>query len=69
MFAASELLSFSTIDHFACSRSVLNSISEAGVIHSGENTSNHSAIFAKLLFGELDEQVEQTKPDKRVNWE
>ena len=34
-----------TIDHFACNEILYKSIVEAGVIHSGENMSNHSAIY------------------------
>ena len=69
MFSANGILSFSTIDHFAYSRRLLTKLYEARVIHSGENTSNHSAIFARLNLGEFDEQLEQNKQVKRVNWE
>ena len=41
---------FSTIDHFACSELLFKSIKEAGVIHCGENTSNHSTIYTKVSF-------------------
>ena len=43
-------------------------ISEAGVIHSGENTSNHSAIFVKLKVGDLDLSMETPSPPPRVSW-
>ena len=60
---------FSTIDHFACSIHLFPVISEAGVIHSGANPSNHSAIFAKLDVGQIDLNLEQTKSPKRVVWD
>ena len=41
------LASFSILDHFVTNQRVFEAISEAGVIHSGENPSNHSAIFTK----------------------
>ena len=50
---------YSTIDHFATSRRVFDDIIEAGVIHSGENLSNHSAIFIKIKVGNLDLQLEK----------
>ena len=68
MSKANGTLSFSTIDHFACTRRVFPSILEAGAIHSGENPSNHSAIFAKLLVGEVDLNMEKIKAPKRVDW-
>ena len=65
---ANQVPAFSTIDHFAASQRVLQSVEEAGVIHSGLNPSNHSAIFAKLQVGELNVDVENIKTEKRVNW-
>jgi hypothetical protein len=65
---ANGVSSFSTIDHFACSRGVFPAISEAGVIHSGSNPSNHSAIYAKLEVGEIDLNLEKIKASKRVDW-
>ena len=58
----------STIDHFACSRGVFPIISEAGVIHSGANNSNHSAIFAKLAIGEINLSKEKNIAPKHVDW-
>jgi hypothetical protein len=62
------IASYSTIDHFVTSQRVYSVISEAGVIHSGENTSNHSAIYAKLRVGELDFSLETPSPTPRVSW-
>ena len=59
MSTANGTKSVSTIDHFACSRRILNIISEAGVIHSGANSSNHSPIFVKLDIGNLDLKTEK----------
>ena len=59
----------STIDHFACSRSILPIITEAGVLHSGDNTSNHSAIFAKLTVGNIKEQADHVNSEKKVDWD
>ena len=58
----------SIIDHFVGNTSVLNSVTEAGVIHTGENPSNHSPIFAKLEIGFIDGSTESVKNEKRVSW-
>ena len=60
--------SYSTIDHFGVSQGLFNAISEAGVIHSGENTSNHSAIFMKVRLEALDLSTEKTLQTPRVGW-
>ena len=65
---ANKTPAFSTIDHFAGSQQVFRSVAEAGVVHSGNNPSNHSAIYSKLQVGELNVAVENIKPEKRVNW-
>ena len=59
---------FSTIDHFACSLRLFPLISEAGAIHSGENTSNHSAIYAKLNIGAIDISEEKIAASKHIDW-
>jgi hypothetical protein len=38
----------SVIDHFVSTENVFKLVSEAGVIHSGEYISNHSAIYCKI---------------------
>ena len=43
-------------------------VSEAGVIHSGENLSNHSAIYSKVKVGSLDLTVETATPQQRSCW-
>ena len=60
--------SFSTLDHFVTTQRVYNAISDAGVIHSGENPSNHSAIYAKLKVGELDLSMETPSVPVRIQW-
>ena len=58
----------STIDHFACNQRLLPLIAEAGAIHSGENPSNHSAIYAKIDFGDIDTSEEIITPTKHIDW-
>ena len=45
-----------------------NVVTESGVIHSGENPSNHSPIYLKIELGGLDFRTEKINPEKRVNW-
>ena len=59
---------YSIIDHFACNQRLLPIISEAGVIHSGANTSNHSAIFAKLNIGDINISEEKVTSTKHIEW-
>ena len=59
----------STIDHFASNRTLYNLIAEAGVVHAGDNPSNHSPIFAKIVFDVDTNYAEVAKSNKRVNWE
>ena len=59
---------FSTIDHFVLSPQVYHAVSEAGVIHSGSNPSNHSAIFAKVKVEELDLNLETVSSQARSSW-
>ena len=60
--------SFSTLDHFVTSQRIFRAISEAGVIHSGDNPSNHSPIFLKVKVGQLDLSMESPSPPARVRW-
>ena len=59
---------FSTIDHFALSRRLIAATIDGGVIHSGENTSNHSAIYIKLDARLLNLKLEVPKNEKRTSW-
>ena len=59
----------STIDHFAGNAVLYNSVLEAGVIHSGENPSNHSPIFTKLDLGNIDITTEKSNNKKRIVWD
>ena len=65
---ANQVASYSTIDHFAMSDRLFAAVSEAGVIHSGENMSNHSATYSKLKVGTLDLTVESVTPQQRSCW-
>ena len=65
---ANQVASLSTIDHFAASQAVLLGVSEAGVLHEGENPSNHSAIYTKLNVGKFSTEVERIESEKRTNW-
>ena len=60
--------SYSTIDHFVTSPGIFNAISDAGVIHSQENTSNHSAIYMKVKIGDLNLATEESTETPRVGW-
>ena len=66
---ARGVASFSTLDHFVTTQRVYDAISEAGVVHSGENPSNHSAIFAKIRIEELDLTLESHTPPVRIQWQ
>ena len=52
-------VSYSVIDHFAVNESLFGKIESAGVIHSGENLSNHEAIFLKIKVGNVDPKLEK----------
>ena len=58
----------STIDHFACSRLLYDSIKEAGVIHCSENMSNHSAIYAKFTVSKLNHKIEAVNEGSKIMW-
>ena len=66
-----NVVTYSTIDHFACNRDLLPTIMEAGVIHTGGHNSNHSAIYAKLQLGDIDCSTEASPRslEKRVSWD
>ena len=61
-------ISFSTIDHFASSSRLFQSITEADVIHSGLNFSNHSPIFVKFNCGNLNLKMETVNIPCKVSW-
>ena len=63
-----DLVTNSTIDHFFVSQRVYGVIEEAGVIHSGENTSDHSPIYVKFNVGNLDLSLEESNIPLRVKW-
>ena len=60
--------SYSTLDHFVTSQRLYSAISDAGVIHSGDNPSNHSPIFLKVKVGELDLSMELPSAPTRIQW-
>ena len=59
---------FSTIDHFVLSKRLLDSVVDARVVHSGDNPSNHSAIYLKIDTGFLNLVLEHPKIEERANW-
>ena len=58
-------MSSSVIDHFVSNDVLLNAVTEAGVIHAGDNPSNHSPIFAKFKMNGIDPSVEQVRDKYR----
>jgi len=50
---------FSTIDHFAANPRTVKAVTEANVIHSGSNLSDHSPIYCKINVGQLDAKIEK----------
>ena len=57
----------STIDHFVCKSSVIDSIVEAGVIHDTENISNHSPIFMKLVMNDININIQNNYSEKKAS--
>ena len=43
-------------------------MTEAGVIHAGDNPSNHSPIYTKLQLNGIDPSTEPPVYQQRVNW-
>ena len=68
MFVSENSSSFSTIDHFVSNNQVLNAVTEAGVLHNAQNTSNHSPIFVKIYVGHLQVNTEKSKSSPRTSW-
>ena len=46
-----------------------SAVKEAGVIHSGENLSNHSAIYLKVSLGDIELSMEEPSREKQVSWQ
>ena len=59
---------FSNVDHFAGSERLYNSVIEFNVIHSGQNTSDHDPIYAKLSVGELEVTTEEQTKSSIPSW-
>ena len=59
---------FSTLEHFAVSQGLMESIINAGVIHFGENQSSYSAIFLKFNTAPLNLSLEKPCTVKRACW-
>ena len=59
----------SIIDHFATSSRLYSSVTEAGVLHSGENISNHSAIYMKINLGKVELSLENEVRVKKISWD
>ena len=64
-----DIATFSTIDHFASTTNVYDVIVEAGVIHSGENLSNHAAIYAKINLGNIEVKTEALPNTRKISWD
>ena len=62
------MASYSTIDHFIASPHIYNSVLEASVIHSGDNTSNHSPIYCKINIGDIDTNTESVDSKSKPSW-
>ena len=62
-------MTYSTIDHLAISQRLFASVTEAGVIHCGQNMSNHSPIYCKLQVEALDHAQEVITPPLRSSWD
>ena len=63
-----DVATFSTLDHFSISPRLLTAVGDAGVIHSGENMSNHSAIFIKIEIGTLGLELDNAVYVPRSSW-
>ena len=68
-YSNNEEIFTSKIDHFAGNLNVYNAVKEAGVLHSGDNPSNHSPIYLKIKLGGINFATERPHGEKRVNWE
>ena len=67
-YVSNNVTPLSTIDHFVARSAVYDAVQDAGVIHNGENTSNHSTIFfARVAIGELDYSLESQQIVASVN--
>ena len=66
--ARNNLVSYSTIDHFAMSERLFAAVTEAGVIHSGQNMSSHAPIYCKITVESLDQTLETKTPHVRSCW-
>ena len=65
---ANDTASFSTIDHFAISPMLEKVVIEAGVVHSGENTSNHEPIYIKIKVEQINLKLDKEERVTRSNW-
>ena len=68
MSEVNNVVSNSVIDHFSARALVYVAVSEAGVIHSSDNLSNHSAIYAKILVAGIDIATEKIPRESKVSW-
>ena len=64
-----DLVSTTTLDHFVVNERLLSVITDAGVLHLGDNLSRHSPIMLKLDLGSLPTQkrIRQSIP-RRPAW-
>ena len=66
---SNNVASCSTIDHFGASHRMYTAVKEAGVIHSGENLSNHSAIYLKIRLGDIELSMDEPRKERMVSWQ
>ena len=67
--ANGNVVSHSVIDHFASNRRLFDAVREAGVLHSGENMSNHSPIYMKVAMNKLELTTESLVTSSKVCWQ
>ena len=60
-----DFKSTSTLDHFVVNRNLLNSITDCGVLHLGDNPSRHSPIMMKLTVGSIPRQTRSEERRRR----
>ena len=52
-----DVKSTSVLDHFLCNEGLLDFVTDAGVLHLGDNLSRHSPIMLKLSVGDIPSRV------------
>ena len=63
-----NMMLHSIVDHFVGTKTVFEAVTEADVLHSSDNLSDHSPIFCKLKVGNLDVSLENEKKKSVPSW-